>query len=149
MWNPRVLKTLFFISFLRRCSFSTSFLSTTFQSVVCSWIIVMPGLCWRLGSPTKKTRSRWWSLSFSPLFSLLASLATFLCPSSRSLHHSSVASIWIGPSHCYASSPVSMNLHNQMVRLFGAINSLRESVGTCLQQRFGGAWLNVLNGIPL
>lgn len=141
---------LFSLSHLLPSSFSPSFLSITFQSVVCSWIIEIQGLCWRPGSLTRKTRSRWWSLSFPPLFSLLASLTTSLSLSlsvSLSLHRSSIAGVWIGPNLRNASSLVGMDLHNQMVRLFGAINSLRESVGTCLQQRFGGARLNVLNDI--
>lgn len=43
-----------------------------------------------------------------------------------------------GPILCDVSSLVGMDLHKQMVRLFAAINSLRESVGACLRQRFGG-----------
>ena len=72
---------------------------------------------------------------------------------SPSLHHSSIAGVWIGPNLGNASSLVGMDLHNQMVRLFGAINSLRESVGTCLQQRFGGCagwmcWMTFLLKVP-
>lgn len=146
------LSTLFsfFLTFYRPSSPHP--LSITFQSVVCCWIIEIQGLCWRPGSPTRKTRSRWWSLSLRPLFSLLASLYhlshSLSLPLSLSLcSTAALGDIWIGPNLRNASSLVGMDLRNQMVRLFGAINSLRESVGTCLQQRFGGAQLNVLNDI--
>lgn len=71
---------------------------------------------------------------------------------SLSLHHSSIAAIWMGPNLRNASSLVGTDLRNQMVRLFGAINSLRESVGTCLQQRFGArgwmCWMTFFLKVP-
>lgn len=134
------------------CFSPSSNFSITFQSAVYCWIIEIQGLCWRPGSPTRKTRSRWWSLSFPPLFRLLASLyhLSLTLPPFLSLCTTAAFGECLNsPNLCNSNSLVGMDLHNQMVRLFEAINSLRESVGTRLRQRFGGGgvFLNVLNDI--
>lgn len=104
-------------------------LSITFQSVVCCWIIDI------------QTRSRWWSLSFHPLFSPLASLYHLSLSLTLALPICTTAAfegIWIEPKLRNATSLVGMDLHNQMVRLFGAINSLRRISGNMFAAEIWG-----------
>lgn len=144
LWKALVFLLLFSF-FLTYCLSPARYpLSITFQSVVSRLDHRDSGSLLASGVANKKDKEQMVVFvipsSFQPpgkpLLPLVPSLSHPLSTSlSLSLSHSA---IWMGPNLCNASSLVGMDLNNQMVRLFGAINSLRESVGTCLQQRFGG-----------
>lgn len=144
LWKALVFLLLFSF-FLTYCLSPARYpLSITFQSVVSRLDHRDSGSLLASGVANKKDKEQMVVFvipsSFQPpgkpLLPLVPSLSHSLSTSlSLSLSHSA---IWMGPNLCNASSLVGMDLNNQMVRLFGAINSLRESVGTCLQQRFGG-----------